>query len=646
MTVLTALPGPRRVLPVIAAIAAGWGVSAAAYFTGVAAILPLLVLLLAMSLVRGARTVLDQFVVAFSVLFGVTCLAGIGLSLWPWQLHPLPVAGAALTALALFAALTGRRPRLATRWRLADSLAALAAAAFAALVLRPFLGTDLAGRLGFIAKGEDFARHFIVYDSIGQIGGYTFLDPAGAERYNHPGLSLESYPQGMHFVLALLDRFWRSSGAPQADGTAAMDWLVWSYVAIFAFLGLAVIWAARRLAGFRLTAGRALLVFTVIVAWLYFGDPSGIFVRGFPNEILALGLMAIVAGLVARPLTSAGEQAVVLGTLLAAVAFTYYMFLPVAAPLVLYWLVSRRRRAWAAKGAVLTGLGLAVAGLVPIVANAKANKGSQLLLPGEIIPTSRSMTQILVLLALLGLVLAGGLRSRSRRAMLLALGAAVALVAGISGYQKIMIGQSIYYNEKAYHLLIILALAALGGMVHWLPRPSWRGRRLLPAALALVVLAAGVLVIGVRPRSARSSAVRAAQLFQGTYGAKPGGTANAIRTTRLYPDGAGKATVDLSHGDMRDFFSTLYGSVMQRDYRNGASWYTLLWEGMDPQPTIEDFDYRVTTSSRPVRFVVSDPAVTRLKASKPGEKAPTNLEAAERLAAKYPDRVEIVRLPS
>ena len=77
-------------------------------------------------MMRIGRTLLDRVVVATALLYGAVCVAGFLLSVWPWQLHPVPTGGVALTALVAFARLARRRPSL-PRPALTDGLSVAAA---------------------------------------------------------------------------------------------------------------------------------------------------------------------------------------------------------------------------------------------------------------------------------------------------------------------------------------------------------------------------------------------------------------------------------------------------------------------------------------------------------------------------------------
>src|SRR5207249_1601609 len=116
-------------------------------------------------------------------LFGPLCCAGLVFSIWPWHLHPVPVAGVAFTAV-LGLAVVGRRRWTRPRWPTGASLAGYAAGVgVVVVVLAPFVPQDLGARLGLFVQGEDLARHVVLTETIGAVGGYAFLHPDASAQY-------------------------------------------------------------------------------------------------------------------------------------------------------------------------------------------------------------------------------------------------------------------------------------------------------------------------------------------------------------------------------------------------------------------------------------------------------------------------------
>ncbi|MBT8227198.1 MAG: hypothetical protein HKP61_17915 [Dactylosporangium sp.] len=644
-----------------AGLLAAWALPLLAHVTGLDLVLPPLVLLAAAALVRGGRTLIDQVVVAAAGLFGVLCLAGLPITWWSLGLHPVPLAGVALSALVVVAALARRRPVLRWRLRAPDGVVLGAMALVSGLVLRQFVQRDDVGRLALLAPGEDLARHFILYDAIERLNGYAFLRPEAVADLT--AADHANYPQGLHFLVAVLGRFWRSSGTA-ISGPVAMDWLVWCHVATYIGFAVGVLWAVRRMAGPALSGAGALIAGGVATAYLFFGDPLTIFLRAFPNELAGLGLVAVLVALCARPLSDPREQLLALAALTVGIGFTYYLFMPVVVVAALGWLLARRRQVL--RRPVLLGAAVvwALPAAIPALHNPMANRGAQLLLPGTAIPVDPEVLLAVFLVIAAALATGSGLRSPAWRLWAAAATASIMLAGGIAAYQYLETGRrTSYYGEKGYHLVMVLAIVGLAAVARLLPEPPtgpgrFRVRALLPAgALALAAFTLFGAVNG--PPSSSAGGSYGTGLVRGREGVRRDGPAVAYDASRRYPQGAGRVTVDLSHGGWADFYGTLYGLAMQRTYVVGVGWYAFLYPDGDPR-TLADLERQVLETALPIRFLVSDPEAAFLTAdpgaahpgrdagtaadTPGGEAAMTNMEAARYLAEKYPDRVEVVSL--
>jgi hypothetical protein len=122
----------------------------------------------------------------------------------------------------------------------------------------------------------------------------------------------------------------------------------------------------------------------------------------------------------------------------------------------------------------------------------------------------------------------------------------------------------------------------------------------------------------------------------------PAGGRQALDLVRRYPDANGGVDVVLTQTPYANFYGTLFTAVMQRNYRFGESWYGFL--APTQRRTLADLEAKVRESPVRVRFIVRDPRARFLVADS-GSPAPTNVEAAEYLARRYPDRVEVVVWP-
>jgi hypothetical protein len=143
-------------------------------------------------------------------------------------------------------------------------------------------------------------------------------------------------------------------------------------------------------------------------------------------------------------------------------------------------------------------------------------------------------------------------------------------------------------------------------------------------------------------------------LIEGKVGGLSG-AADAINITNRYGRG-GPIDVDLSHGSESNFLSTLYAAVMQRNYRTAVYWYA--WQAPWTPHTLQDMEqllrdtpgevrFLVTTSQAPFFTKTADPEAPIVPGCQPAlcvpiGSAPTKIQAAQYLAARYPDKVEIV----
>ncbi|UWZ37136.1 hypothetical protein Drose_02140 [Dactylosporangium roseum] len=642
----------RSVPKIAAGLALAWLLPLATHPIELDVLLPLVVLAGTAAIQRGSVGLLDRLVLACAQLFGAACLFGLAITLWPGHLHPTLIAGVSLTVLVLVAAATGRLNRTPRRagpkhGLRVDWLLALAAAGVSLISLVPYVVRDLGGRLGLPLAGEDIARHYLMYDVIGRTGGYLFMRPDALLPFVPDGewRGIANYPQGLHFAYAVLDRFVRSSGGSGAPGTAA-DVFVWLLIGTFLLLALAVLWAARRIAGPGASPARTLPVLLLVAAWLVLGDPVTVLARGYPNELAGLACAAVLTAIVARPLTRLGEQTVTVALLLVGVSFSYPLFLPYAGVAALWWMRRARlwRRWWGWVAAVLTAV---VAAIGPLTAMA-ASSGEQLLLNGTARVVDRPATAVLVGLAVLTLTVRNGLRAPSRRTALFAVGVASACAAGIGLYQIATIGRPVYYFDKLLHLLIVVALCALGGLA----RVPVRAQAViaLPVALAMAVAGGKWHTTPVAP---------GVQLALGKDRGSPEAARDALLMARMFPDGGNAVNVDLMGSPWRNWSATLGAAALQGQYRHFPGWRDLLYPA-GKGGTYADMERLVVNSPVTVRFFVHDRRASMLVVDvehpnrpnvRPGQPlpvafgdplAPSNIEAARLLAAKYPTKVQVV----
>jgi hypothetical protein len=147
------------------------------------------------------------------------------------------------------------------------------------------------------------------------------------------------------------------------------------------------------------------------------------------------------------------------------------------------------------------------------------------------------------------------------------------------------------------------------------------------------------------------------RLLAGIDRGSPGGGRDALLLARAHPDAAGAVDVDLMGNPYRNWYATLFAAALQRNYRYGNDWYLYLAVDQHPK-TLAGLERMVAASPVRVRFHVSNPRASMLAdpadphppRPRPGADpdaygdpgAPTDIEAVEYLAARYPDRVEVV----
>ncbi|MFG1951435.1 hypothetical protein [Micromonospora sp. NPDC048830] len=625
---------PRRAAPrLVGWLAAAWLGPLLAYALGVAGVLPVVVLGLTAALLRGGRTLLDRLVLAGALLLGATCAAGLLFSAWPWGLHPVPVAGTALTVLLGVAAATGRRPRL-PRPVPADLLPVAAALVAAGALAWPYLRAgDLASRLAYAMTGEDNSRHLATVEGIRAVGGYLFADPSAAARIAPEGMVW--YPQGFHLTAALLDGFLRSSTAPAGPASTLDHYLGWSLGA-WGLLVLAVTWAANRLAGPRHDLPRAAALTGALTAACLGSELARFVVYGYPGESLGLAATVLLVALTCRPVARTGTQLAVVGALCVAVGFAYLMFLPVVAALVLAWLVRDRRRL-RRRPAALAVMALLTAVLTPLPAVAgllRTDQVDNVATGGGVFPRYDAF------LALAGLVaaglFAGGLRLPVWRRYAGALAAALAFAGGFLLYFRALGTDPRYYYGKTLHLLLAVLLVGAGAVTLLLPAPgraaqsrpraarphdrpaesrcrAARPRRCAPrsaralAAAAVVLACAGLAGlprgtgIFAQPFGGRTM-TWAAAWWSGTQ-ARPGPAELAVRALAQAPAEAGVVTVVVSDRRREGYLATLFVATLQGTHgASGPAVYRLpLAEPARSAALVERVPGRI-------RFVAADPA--------------------------------------
>ncbi|WP_203917625.1 hypothetical protein [Rugosimonospora africana] len=573
----------RRLWFALVTIGAAWIFALVAHLAHLDAVTLLVVVVATAVTLRSPGSPLDRLVVAVALLAGTTCGAALLLSVWPWHLRPQVLGGCALTGLALIIAVRGELPAVRIRPRAGD-LAVLAPAGVLAL---PFLAStfhaSLPVRLGSVLRGEDLARHFAMFDTIRRVGGYVFLHRTEAS--DSIASSDLAYPQGAHLLAAVLDNFLTSSATVGRPVPSVSHFLYYDQLN-YLFLAFAVLWAAHRLAG----PGVRPLAFVPIgglcVAYLLFGSPITTYTYGFFPEITGLGFLALLTGVLVRPLRSVREQVVVVTALVVAVSYCYYLLLPVVVVGVLGHVLVYRRRllpAWPFAVAVAV-VGVAVSAVPRLEAHGEQALSLQLLLQDfGVVRVQRGPLLALCILVGVGVAVTGSWwRSPAIRVMAVTGAGAVLFAAGVGGYEGVQVGRTLYFFEKSLHTVIVLLLIASGAAAGLAQRVlDGVAVRYRAAPLACAVALGLVPVAGLGGLDWDPQQLAGAEFHDPAYGTSPGrllvGGAisetvparTALIVAERFPDPGDKITL-VATGRQTDNLSTFYTWMMQRNY--GRAW--------------------------------------------------------------------------
>ncbi len=420
----------------------------------------LLLLVGTASLLRSGAALLDRLFLTGVILAGGLLTAGLLFSVWPWGLAPVPVGGTLLSLLVVIACLTRRIPQLPLRVRWSDGAIVGSGLATFAVIYHPLLGLSLTHRLTYSTTQLDRLAHFALFQTIGRVSGYAFLHQSEA-RISVQTPTEYAYPQGSHFLLAVIDAFSRLSGSPVGNYDR---YFVYVLVA-FAMLVACIVWAARWIAGPGLGEGWRIAICCATAAFALFGVLPGLLRQGFDSEVFGLLFVALAAAVVVRPLRSVREQLVVVSALAISAFYTYNIFgvmvgLAIVLSLAVYRIPSRQEWRFA-------GILLAAAGVIAILPSALAvlegfDAHAQSLAGSGGIELSGLLVLFLALV-----VLAPALYQPARRdPVWRGIGAqflAVGLIVGLFGvYQRSQIGGMGYYYEKLLTAAYVTVMACLG----------------------------------------------------------------------------------------------------------------------------------------------------------------------------------------
>ncbi|MEV4493860.1 hypothetical protein AB0K04_27585 [Micromonospora coxensis] len=601
----------RALVAVLAGLALAWLAPLAAHALHREWLLLPLVLLATASVLRGGRTLLDRLLLALALLLGAATAGGLLFAVWPWGMRPVPLTGFALTTVVLTAAALRRRPRL-PRPGWADLFPVAATAATMIYLSGPWRrASGLADQLSILARGEDNWRHLALFDVIGRLGGYAFVDPAAAK--DQIISQLLYYPQGWHLLAAMLDGFLVPVGAGPRGPDAVAHYAGWT-LAGFGLFVLAVNWAAQRISGPIHLLHRAAL--TVVVCALLLGTQlPRLLLSGYPTEVLGLTLTVLLAALVGRPVAGTREQFVLLVALLVGVGFTYYLFLPPAAVLVLCWVVGHWREALRRWITVLTvGLAGTVLALVaPLLGVLRAEQTEALDVGGGIGARTEAWRALIWLGGIVGIALLVQIRRADPawRRWLLVCAVGVALPLGIARYNTTSGVEPGYYFIKSTHLATALLIVGAAAVVRLLPAPrlgrSWRAvtasaTGILGAALVATLAVTLCGVTGWHHSLLVAHHQTWTQRWVHQDLSLPARVAwVCAEAQRRYPDQPGVTTIVLDRGAYRAYVETLCLSALHgTTARTEDGVYNIVFD--EPDRTHE----MARRVDGPIRFIVAD----------------------------------------
>ncbi|GAB3872642.1 hypothetical protein ACFPIJ_02040 [Dactylosporangium cerinum] len=299
-----------------------------------------------------------------------------------------------------------------------------------------------------------------------------------------------------------------------------------------------------------------------------------------------------------RPVPRPRQQLLIVAALLAAVGFTYYLYLPPVGLAAILWLMRERRRA-RARRIPAVALAIAVTSAVPLAIGVLVAGQAGALLSVGSLRVGREGLVVLCCLVASGLLTGRGRRSGIWRSYALIFVPVAGFAVGMLAVQRLFGAGSGYYANKALFLVLALLLAGTGTLALHLPR---RPRTVLNLRAASVLMAIVALVGGDRPDrlESRTTWLAGAGVDQVAYaraalGLTPG------RPTVVVGDDPGYESYRL----------TLFISMLQRTSGEmaGATYH------VGPINSPDRLDAVVVRMPGPMRLLVlSDDARTRAEA--------------------------------
>jgi hypothetical protein len=324
--------------------------------------------------------------------------------------------------------------------------------------------------LPFIAAREDMFNHYTLFDAIHRVGGYVFLNLGAVKPYMSPGLlnptAMEFYPQGMHFLFALVDVFVRSDTDP-GSSLGEYDRFVLYNVAVLAVLAVVVVWAARWIAGPGLAGWRRGFVCVVVGGLAAVGQLTTLYWQGFAAHAAGLVVLAAAVAVCARPPRVVREQVLLLGAVVVVSAFVYNLTAVMVVGMVVIAVVVYRRRLRAQRRFVLLVAGpVACVALVPYAVEVFAgfNASDKFLMWGSALHFARVPLVVFALAGVSAMLTGAGRRSPSWRVASVSLVWCGAVTVALCCYAYLRVGETTYYCEKLIEGVWVVSLACFGAV--------------------------------------------------------------------------------------------------------------------------------------------------------------------------------------
>ena len=283
-----------------------------------------------------------------------------------------------------------------------------------------------------------------------------------------------AYPQGSHFLLAIIDVFLRGTDDP-GIAIAEYNRYVLGVVIGFGCFIAAVVWAARWIAGTRVTEPARVVLAAVVGAIALFGPLGSYLYTCFDAEMIGLLFIAPATAIAVRPLLHDGEH------LLAATAATFATFqvynllgvLPAAtlgASLLVHRFPFREHRRLIALVVVPAGILAVLPTVLSVTSGFDANR--QALIVNTHTPIAAAVVIGLAIVATLPLATRRGRQDGVWKGFAVVAAVTAAIVLGFGAYQLASIGTTTYYFGKFVFAAYVIALTGLGNVVRCLPPPG------------------------------------------------------------------------------------------------------------------------------------------------------------------------------